>query len=182
MDIDVSSKGYRLSNYDEGKKIYSFHLCVCVFIYFLYFQRLASELILIDKNENLAKAQAEDIGHVAGFLGNPNIVGTKGPFSYFILNLNQKYSFMNFQLRSSLSRPNLQITVSREMQQFASSPRVQVRIRVTRKNRRCFWKIWKFSKPSFRTSVNLHPTVSSSSRVIQVRIFTSLANEQDVRK
>ena len=41
-------------------------------------QRLASELVFIDTNEDLAKAEAEDISHVAGFLGNPKIVGTKG--------------------------------------------------------------------------------------------------------
>lgn len=41
-------------------------------------QRLASEIVFIDINENLAKAEAEDIGHVAAFLGNPKIEGTKG--------------------------------------------------------------------------------------------------------
>lgn len=41
-------------------------------------QRLASELILIDANEDLAKAEAEDISHAAAYLGNPKIVGTKG--------------------------------------------------------------------------------------------------------
>jgi hypothetical protein len=41
-------------------------------------QRLASELILIDINEDLAKAEAEDISHAAAYLGNPRIVGTKG--------------------------------------------------------------------------------------------------------
>lgn len=41
-------------------------------------QRLASELVLIDVNEDLAKAEAEDISHAAAYLGNPRIVGTKG--------------------------------------------------------------------------------------------------------
>jgi len=41
-------------------------------------QRLASELVLIDLNEDLAKAEAEDISHAAAYLGNPRIVGTKG--------------------------------------------------------------------------------------------------------
>lgn len=41
-------------------------------------QRLASELVLIDANEDLAKAEAEDISHAAAYLGNPRIVGTKG--------------------------------------------------------------------------------------------------------
>ncbi|KYM84495.1 L-lactate dehydrogenase A-like 6A [Atta colombica] len=39
--------------------------------------RLASELVLIDMNEDLAKAEAEDISHAAAYLGNPRIVGTK---------------------------------------------------------------------------------------------------------
>ncbi|KYQ59233.1 L-lactate dehydrogenase [Trachymyrmex zeteki] len=39
--------------------------------------RLASELVLIDVNEDLAKAEAEDISHAAAYLGNPRIVGTK---------------------------------------------------------------------------------------------------------
>ncbi|EZA51478.1 L-lactate dehydrogenase [Ooceraea biroi] len=40
-------------------------------------QRLASELVLIDVNEDLAKAEAEDISHAAAYLGNPKIIGTK---------------------------------------------------------------------------------------------------------
>ncbi|XP_024942217.1 L-lactate dehydrogenase A-like 6A isoform X2 [Cephus cinctus] len=40
-------------------------------------KRLASELIIIDSNEELAKAEAEDLSHAAAFLGNPKIVGTK---------------------------------------------------------------------------------------------------------
>ncbi|XP_048515535.1 L-lactate dehydrogenase A-like 6A isoform X2 [Athalia rosae] len=44
----------------------------------ILFKRLASELVLIDSNEDLAKAQAEDLSHAAAFLGNPKIVGTKG--------------------------------------------------------------------------------------------------------
>ncbi|CAK9802881.1 L-lactate dehydrogenase A-like 6A [Anthophora plagiata] len=43
----------------------------------ILFKRLASELVLIDLNEELAKAEAEDISHAAAFLGNPKIVGTK---------------------------------------------------------------------------------------------------------
>jgi len=43
-----------------------------------FLQRLASELVLIDVNEDLAKAEAEDISHAAAYLGNPRIVGTKG--------------------------------------------------------------------------------------------------------
>ncbi|KAK2585737.1 hypothetical protein KPH14_010348 [Odynerus spinipes] len=43
----------------------------------ILFKRLASELVFIDLNEDLAKAEAEDIGHAAAFLGNPKIVGTK---------------------------------------------------------------------------------------------------------
>ncbi|EFN62193.1 L-lactate dehydrogenase A-like 6A [Camponotus floridanus] len=39
--------------------------------------RLASELVLIDVNEDLAKAEAEDISHAAAYLGNPKIIGTK---------------------------------------------------------------------------------------------------------
>lgn len=44
----------------------------------IFSQRLASELVLIDVNEDLAKAEAEDISHAAAYLGNPRIVGTKG--------------------------------------------------------------------------------------------------------
>ncbi|KAK0081819.1 hypothetical protein PV325_011524 [Microctonus aethiopoides] len=40
-------------------------------------KRLASELVLIDTNESLAKAHAEDISHAGAFLGNPKIIGTK---------------------------------------------------------------------------------------------------------
>ncbi|XP_034191237.1 L-lactate dehydrogenase A-like 6A [Osmia lignaria lignaria] len=43
----------------------------------ILFKRLASELVFIDANEDLAKAEAEDIGHVAAFLGDPKIIGTK---------------------------------------------------------------------------------------------------------
>ncbi|CAK9829277.1 L-lactate dehydrogenase A-like 6A [Anthophora retusa] len=43
----------------------------------ILFKRLASELVLIDLNEELAKAEAEDISHAAAFLGNPKIIGTK---------------------------------------------------------------------------------------------------------
>ncbi|XP_043488919.1 L-lactate dehydrogenase A-like 6A [Polistes fuscatus] len=43
----------------------------------ILFKRLASELVFIDTNDDLAKAEAEDIGHAAAFLGNPKIVGTK---------------------------------------------------------------------------------------------------------
>ncbi|XP_077260685.1 L-lactate dehydrogenase A-like 6A [Temnothorax americanus] len=43
----------------------------------ILFKRLASELVLIDVNEDLAKAEAEDISHAAAYLGNPRIVGTK---------------------------------------------------------------------------------------------------------
>ncbi|XP_012279178.1 L-lactate dehydrogenase [Orussus abietinus] len=43
----------------------------------ILFKRLASELVLLDANGDLAGAQAEDLGHAAGFLGNPAIVGTK---------------------------------------------------------------------------------------------------------
>ncbi|KAG7187663.1 hypothetical protein KM043_016720 [Ampulex compressa] len=43
----------------------------------ILFKRLASELVFIDLNEDLAKAEAEDISHGAAFLGNPRIVGTK---------------------------------------------------------------------------------------------------------
>ncbi|XP_034952475.1 L-lactate dehydrogenase A-like 6A [Chelonus insularis] len=43
----------------------------------LLFKRLASELVLIDTNENLARAEAEDMSHAGAFLGNPKIVGTK---------------------------------------------------------------------------------------------------------
>lgn len=45
---------------------------------FTTLQRLASELVFIDVNEELAKAEAEDISHGAAFLGNPKIIGTKG--------------------------------------------------------------------------------------------------------
>lgn len=41
-------------------------------------KRLATELVLIDTNEKLAKETAEDISHAGGCLGNPKIVGTKG--------------------------------------------------------------------------------------------------------
>lgn len=34
--------------------------------------------MFIDVNEELAKAEAEDISHGAAFLGNPKIIGTKG--------------------------------------------------------------------------------------------------------
>ncbi|XP_029171105.1 L-lactate dehydrogenase A-like 6A [Nylanderia fulva] len=43
----------------------------------ILFKRLASELVLIDTNEDLAKAEAEDISHAAAYLGNPKIIGTK---------------------------------------------------------------------------------------------------------
>ncbi|XP_063986221.1 L-lactate dehydrogenase A chain-like [Diachasmimorpha longicaudata] len=43
----------------------------------ILFKRLASELVLIDANEELARAEAEDISHAGAFLGNPKIVGTK---------------------------------------------------------------------------------------------------------
>lgn len=43
----------------------------------ILFKRLASELVLLDANEELAKAEAEDIGHAAAFLGDPKILGTK---------------------------------------------------------------------------------------------------------
>ncbi|KZC04888.1 PREDICTED: L-lactate dehydrogenase A-like 6A [Dufourea novaeangliae] len=43
----------------------------------ILFKRLASELVFIDLNEDLAKAEAEDISHAAAFLGNPRIIGTK---------------------------------------------------------------------------------------------------------
>ncbi|CAL1680718.1 unnamed protein product [Lasius platythorax] len=43
----------------------------------ILFKRLASELVLIDVNEDLAKAEAEDISHAAAYLGNPKIIGTK---------------------------------------------------------------------------------------------------------
>ncbi|XP_003705666.1 L-lactate dehydrogenase A-like 6A [Megachile rotundata] len=43
----------------------------------ILFKRLASELVFIDANEDLAKAEAEDISHAATFLGNPKIIGTK---------------------------------------------------------------------------------------------------------
>ncbi|XP_053970998.1 L-lactate dehydrogenase A-like 6A [Hylaeus anthracinus] len=43
----------------------------------ILFKRLASELVFIDLNEDLAKAEAEDISHGAVFLGNPKITGTK---------------------------------------------------------------------------------------------------------
>ncbi|KYN42071.1 L-lactate dehydrogenase A-like 6A [Trachymyrmex septentrionalis] len=43
----------------------------------ILFKRLASELVLIDANEELAKTEAEDISHAAAYLGNPRIVGTK---------------------------------------------------------------------------------------------------------
>ncbi|XP_050448316.1 L-lactate dehydrogenase A-like 6A [Cataglyphis hispanica] len=43
----------------------------------ILFKRLASELVLIDINEDLAKAEAEDISHAAAYLGNPKIIGTK---------------------------------------------------------------------------------------------------------
>ncbi|XP_020290515.1 uncharacterized protein LOC109858050 [Pseudomyrmex gracilis] len=43
----------------------------------ILFKRLASELVLIDANEDLAKAEAEDISHAAAYLGNPRIIGTK---------------------------------------------------------------------------------------------------------
>ncbi|XP_017881354.1 L-lactate dehydrogenase A-like 6A [Ceratina calcarata] len=43
----------------------------------ILFKRLASELVFIDLNEELAKAEAEDISHAAAFLGNPKVVGTK---------------------------------------------------------------------------------------------------------
>ncbi|KAG5324996.1 LDHA dehydrogenase, partial [Pseudoatta argentina] len=56
-----------------------FTTVACQTSYFLLFsQRLASELVLIDVNEDLAKAEAEDISHAAAYLGNPRIVGTKG--------------------------------------------------------------------------------------------------------
>lgn len=47
-------------------------------------QRIASELVLIDKNESLARAEAEDISHAAAFLGNPTVIGTKGAFCFLI--------------------------------------------------------------------------------------------------
>ena len=34
--------------------------------------------MFIDINEDLAKAEAEDLGHAAAFMGNPKIIGTKG--------------------------------------------------------------------------------------------------------
>ncbi|XP_078042019.1 L-lactate dehydrogenase A-like 6A [Augochlora pura] len=43
----------------------------------ILFKRLASELVFIDLNEDLAKAEAEDIGHAAAFLGNPRVIGTR---------------------------------------------------------------------------------------------------------
>ncbi|XP_044014446.1 L-lactate dehydrogenase B chain-like [Aphidius gifuensis] len=43
----------------------------------ILFKRLATELVLIDTNEKLAKETAEDISHAGGCLGNPKIVGTK---------------------------------------------------------------------------------------------------------
>ncbi|CAD6232994.1 GSCOCG00007086001-RA-CDS, partial [Cotesia congregata] len=39
--------------------------------------RIASELVLIDLNESLARAEAQDINHAGSFLGNPRIYGTK---------------------------------------------------------------------------------------------------------
>ncbi|KAI4499125.1 hypothetical protein M0802_005708 [Mischocyttarus mexicanus] len=53
----------------------------------ILFKRLASELVFIDTNEDLAKAEAEDIGHAAAFLGNPKILGTKGTSKKSILEL-----------------------------------------------------------------------------------------------
>ncbi|XP_008551639.1 L-lactate dehydrogenase A-like 6A [Microplitis demolitor] len=43
----------------------------------LLFKRIASELVLIDANESLARAEAQDISHAGAFLGNPSIYGTK---------------------------------------------------------------------------------------------------------
>ncbi|XP_074101265.1 L-lactate dehydrogenase A-like 6A [Cotesia typhae] len=43
----------------------------------LLFKRIASELVLIDSNESLARAEAQDINHAGSFLGNPRIYGTK---------------------------------------------------------------------------------------------------------
>ncbi|XP_043682436.1 L-lactate dehydrogenase A-like 6A [Vespula pensylvanica] len=43
----------------------------------ILFKRLASELVFIDTNDDLAKAEAEDIGQGAAFLGNPKIFGSK---------------------------------------------------------------------------------------------------------
>ncbi|XP_076678678.1 L-lactate dehydrogenase A-like 6A [Andrena cerasifolii] len=43
----------------------------------ILFKRLASELVFLDLNEDLAKAEAEDISHAAAYLGNPKITGTK---------------------------------------------------------------------------------------------------------
>ncbi|CAD1479790.1 unnamed protein product [Heterotrigona itama] len=43
----------------------------------ILFKRLASEVVFIDADEELAKAEAEDISHAAAFLGDPKILGTK---------------------------------------------------------------------------------------------------------
>ncbi|XP_017759798.1 PREDICTED: L-lactate dehydrogenase A-like 6A [Eufriesea mexicana] len=43
----------------------------------ILFKKLASEVVFIDSNEELAKAEAEDISHAAAYLGNPKIIGTK---------------------------------------------------------------------------------------------------------
>ncbi|XP_046413386.1 L-lactate dehydrogenase A-like 6A [Neodiprion virginianus] len=69
---EFSSNGHRVKIVIVG----SGHTGVAIAIAIL-FKRLASELILIDTNEDLAKAEAEDIGQAAGFLGNPRIIGTK---------------------------------------------------------------------------------------------------------
>lgn len=36
---------------------------------------------MIDSNERLARAEAEDISHAGALLGNPKIVGTRGKCS-----------------------------------------------------------------------------------------------------
>lgn len=55
-------------------------ICVYVFIYlyYLFIQRIASEVCLIDKDASKAEAEAEDIRHAGVFLGNPLVTGTAG--------------------------------------------------------------------------------------------------------
>lgn len=67
------------------------------YITIYYLQRLASELVIIDTNEGLVKAEAEDLGHAAAFYGNPQIIGTKGD-----LMMNSKRIHSNQTFTSSI--------------------------------------------------------------------------------
>lgn len=48
-----------------------------------FFQRMASEVCLVDKKLEKAMAEAADIQHGGVFIGNPLVTGTDGTFFFF---------------------------------------------------------------------------------------------------